>query len=391
MTISTYRSLLLGVGLVSLTLLSQPVHAAVERGDTAPNFSLLDLDNNRHILADYQGKTVVLNFFATWCGPCHQEAPDFLEMAHELGSDSVKFFQVSSAERTRDYATWVSNIMGWRAQYGIDVPILVDNTQAVASSYIVEGGYLYLPNNIVIGKDGKVLYRDSGFNPSRIRSAIAESEAISFDPPGVDNVAAADAGGTSATISWSASAGAGSSFTNYVVSWGTSETSLTNVVEVGASATSVRLDLPGTGETFYAAVHTRNASGQTGTRSAPVKFGFKPVMNLITFSDVYSANSNLILNYRIDNWGEKDEDLSMFVVLELAGSYYFYTAQHGFTDWPAASYRYVGPNASEMANIFSVTFGPEPLPQMSGAFYAGLLSNTTATWYDIDSAAFRFE
>ena len=68
---------------------------------TAPDFTVYDLDGNPVSLSDYFGKPIVLNFWASWCGPCKMELPDFQETYDELGGD-VQFLIVNLTDGSRE-------------------------------------------------------------------------------------------------------------------------------------------------------------------------------------------------------------------------------------------------------------------------------------------------
>ena len=62
------------------------------------DFTLMDLDGNEISLSDFNGKVLILNFWATWCSPCREEIPDFVEVYNEYESKDVQFIGVSNED-----------------------------------------------------------------------------------------------------------------------------------------------------------------------------------------------------------------------------------------------------------------------------------------------------
>lgn len=118
---------------------------AVEIGKQAPDFSLDDTEFNTLSLADYKGKVIILNFFATWCPPCRAEIPDFIDMQSEYASRGVAFIGVSN-ERTGTLREFVSRM-------GINYPVLEDSARQAFTRY---GPIRGVPMTFVIGKDMKI-------------------------------------------------------------------------------------------------------------------------------------------------------------------------------------------------------------------------------------------
>ena len=119
--------------------------SAIEVGKTAPDFTLKNLDGQNTSLADFRGKAIILNFFASWCPPCKGEIPDFVELQKAYGDKGFTFIGVSlvSPQESKDFA----------AKMGINYPLLIDDGK-VSMTY---GPVRSIPTTFVIGKDMKVV------------------------------------------------------------------------------------------------------------------------------------------------------------------------------------------------------------------------------------------
>lgn len=126
--------------------------------EAAPVFNLKDLDGNSVDLSDLKGKTVVLDFWATWCGPCKAAFPAMQAMVNKYKNDpTVRFLFIDTYERgdnkeknARDYIT--------AQKYTFTV--LMDNTDEVAKQYKAKN----IPAKFVIDKNGKLRFRATGFS-----------------------------------------------------------------------------------------------------------------------------------------------------------------------------------------------------------------------------------
>jgi thiol-disulfide isomerase/thioredoxin len=91
-----------------------------------PDFTLSDLQGQPHHLADYRGKVVIVNFWATWCGPCKHEMPLFADAVKRYGADHVQVIAVSlDDESTRN------KIPGFAEKQKMSFPILLGDTSAM--------------------------------------------------------------------------------------------------------------------------------------------------------------------------------------------------------------------------------------------------------------------
>ncbi|QDF04754.1 TlpA family protein disulfide reductase [Myxococcus xanthus] len=118
------------------------------KGKPAPDFALRALDSGEKVsLADLKGRPVVINFWASWCGPCRVEHPVLEWGARQYGSQAV--FLGVVFQDTDD------NARGFLQQYGASFPQLVDPRSRMALDYGVAGvpeTYFIDPNGIIRGK-----------------------------------------------------------------------------------------------------------------------------------------------------------------------------------------------------------------------------------------------
>lgn len=123
------------------------------KGDKkAPDFSLLDLNGKKVGLKDFKGKIVLLNFWATWCGPCKEEMP-FLETLHQQFKE--KSFVVLTVSVDYEGAKLVQEFIN-KQRYTF--PVLLDPTCEVLDLFEVKG----IPTTFIIDKKGKMLGRAIG-------------------------------------------------------------------------------------------------------------------------------------------------------------------------------------------------------------------------------------
>jgi thiol-disulfide isomerase/thioredoxin len=119
----------------------------------APLFSLKDLDGSP-VKSDYQGKITLVNFWASWCGPCRMEIPDFIELYRTYKDRKVEIIGISldreGPEKVRSFVE----------SYKINYPVgMIDRKQEVARAF---GGFRGIPTTFIIDQKGRIYKRYEG-------------------------------------------------------------------------------------------------------------------------------------------------------------------------------------------------------------------------------------
>ena len=117
--------------------------------NAAPDFTVYDIDGNAVKLSDFRGKPVILNFWASWCGPCKAEMPDF-ESAWQTYGGEIHFVTVNL---TDGYSETVESASAYIAQQGYTFPVYYDTEMSAAYVYGVNS----IPRTYFIDAEGNLL------------------------------------------------------------------------------------------------------------------------------------------------------------------------------------------------------------------------------------------
>tara|TARA_Y100001978_G_C23565569_1_gene371477 strand:- start:60 stop:545 length:486 start_codon:yes stop_codon:yes gene_type:complete len=126
-------------------------------GEAAPDFSLRDINGKEVSLSSHKGKVVLVNFWATWCGPCKLEMPHLDKMDRELESKGFEVLSVST-----DDARASSKVKPLVKRGGYGFTVLLDKDTTVVSQY---NPAKTLPYNVLIDRGGNIHKVYQGYNP----------------------------------------------------------------------------------------------------------------------------------------------------------------------------------------------------------------------------------
>ncbi len=144
------------LGLAVLALLPLAAAGPPDKGDKAPEFALKDLDGQTVKLSELKGKVVMLDFWATWCGPCRHALPHTQKLSESKAAKDGKLAVLAiSLDKQADTVRAFMK----ENKYTFRVPLgLVQGAPPVAQDYGVRG----IPTFLVIGHDGVIDFRESG-------------------------------------------------------------------------------------------------------------------------------------------------------------------------------------------------------------------------------------
>jgi peroxiredoxin len=123
----------------------KPARISAAAQSIAPDFSLQDLDGQPLNLASYRGKVVLLDFWATWCGPCRDEIPHFAQLQDKYRQQGLQVIGISMDDGPKPVREFYQKV-------GMNYPVALGN-EKIAEAY---GGVLGLPIAFLIGRDGRI-------------------------------------------------------------------------------------------------------------------------------------------------------------------------------------------------------------------------------------------
>ncbi|WP_421921137.1 TlpA family protein disulfide reductase [Marinifilum sp.] len=126
----------------------------LKKGDNVPEFTVTTLDGEEMAINKLKGKVVLINFFATWCGPCMKELPEVQKQLWPKFKDE-NFVMISIGRQHSK-----EELMKWNKTKGFTFPIAPDPKREVYSKFANQ----YIPRNFIVDKSGKIIWQGVGFD-----------------------------------------------------------------------------------------------------------------------------------------------------------------------------------------------------------------------------------
>ncbi|NOU59899.1 TlpA family protein disulfide reductase [Marinifilum caeruleilacunae] len=154
------KLLLTFIAIVAVSALFADNHqgSLLKTGEQVPEFSVTTLDGKEIAITELKGKVVLINFFATWCGPCMKELPEVQKQLWPKFKDE-NFVMVSiGREHTKE------ELSKWNKKKGFTFPIAPDSKREVYSKFASQ----YIPRNFIVDKSGKIIWQGVGFDQKEL-------------------------------------------------------------------------------------------------------------------------------------------------------------------------------------------------------------------------------
>ena len=152
----------------------EAIKKLTENINTAPDFTLSSLDDSTYTLSNMKENVVLLNFWATWCGPCRMEIPDFNELYLKHHKEGFEILGIAMAGTKK-------SLKNFSKSYTMEYPILYGSARDLNKVSTAYGGVMSLPTSVLIGKNNEVIRTYPGailksYNPQQYATFVYEIE-----------------------------------------------------------------------------------------------------------------------------------------------------------------------------------------------------------------------
>ncbi len=128
----------------------EKLKAILHDNNYAPDFTLDALHDSTYTLSEMRGKVVLINFWATWCGPCRMEIPDFNEIYKEHNREDLEILGISISDKRKALENFVK-------VFPMEYPVLYGKQRKMDKLMRNYGGVYAVPTSVLIGRNGDIL------------------------------------------------------------------------------------------------------------------------------------------------------------------------------------------------------------------------------------------
>ncbi|MBC8255924.1 MAG: TlpA family protein disulfide reductase [Candidatus Marinimicrobia bacterium] len=140
----------------------------------APDFTLKTMHDSVYTLSELEDKVVLINFWATWCGPCRMEIPEFNEMHNKYHEQGFVILGISVSDNKKQLKNFAKS-------FAVDYPLLYGGTREMNKIMKDYGGVYAVPSSFLVGKNGSIVWSYPGailknYDPQTFATLLYEIE-----------------------------------------------------------------------------------------------------------------------------------------------------------------------------------------------------------------------
>jgi peroxiredoxin len=140
----------------------------------APDFTLTAMNDSMYTLSKLEGKVVLINFWATWCGPCRMEIPEFNEMHKSYHEKGLEILGISVSDNKKQLKNFAKS-------FAVDYPLLYGGAREMNKIMKDYGGVYAVPSSFLVGKNGAIVWSYPGailknYDPQTFAALVYEIE-----------------------------------------------------------------------------------------------------------------------------------------------------------------------------------------------------------------------